>query len=62
MSKQPKKTFRKLTKEEKKAVWAKDTESNAGAGWDARGSGEAPRRFIPNRERDTTLEIDKEFK
>lgn len=56
-----KKQCRKLTREEKKAVWNAETDENAGAGWNAKGNDE-PRSFYPNRERDTTPTVDKEFK
>lgn len=55
------KRCRKLTREEKKVVWNTKTEENAGAGWNAKGDGTIPQRY-PNRERDTTPTIDKEFK
>lgn len=54
------KRCRKLTKAEREIVYA-PPESNAGAGWNAKG-GEPRRRFVPNRERDTTPTVDKEFK
>jgi hypothetical protein len=68
-----KRTFRKLTPTQKKEVW-KPTEENAGAGWEAKGTttgrwvdGEnyitnPPRRFIPNRERDSEPFLTEIFK
>lgn len=56
-----KKLCRKLTREEKKAVWSTKTEENAGEGWNAKGDGTIAPRY-QNRERDTTPTIDKEFK
>ena len=57
----PKKRCRKLSREEKKAVWDTKTEQNAGAGWDAKGDGEPTPRY-PSRERDTTPTVDEEFR
>lgn len=56
------KRCRKLSREEKRAVWSVDTETNAGAGWTPKGNGEPTSRFPPNRTRDTTPTVDKEFK
>lgn len=61
MSKKPKQC-RRLTPAEKKAVWNTKTEQNAGVGWSAIGNGEPRSKYPPNRERDTTLTVDKEFK
>lgn len=62
MKNMKKKQCRKLTKEEKKAVWAEDKETNAGAGWNARGTYDTPKSRNLNRERDTTPTVDEEFR
>lgn len=54
------KRFKKLTKEQKKAIWS-PSEENAGAGWIATGQYDLPRSKYLNRERDTTKLIDQEF-
>ena len=57
-----KKRCRRLTAAERKAVYAPPTE-NAGVGW-ATTRKEEPRKYAPNRERDTTpaLVPDKDLK
>ena len=35
---------------------------NAGAGWEAKGSGDPPGKYAPNRERDSELRLDQIFK
>ena len=52
---------RKLTPEQKKKIWAQ-TETNAGAGWDAEGSGDPPRRYVPSRQRDSEQRLDEIYK
>lgn len=54
-----KKRCRRLTKEEKKAVWSKP-ESNAGAGWQARDKQRQQHRN-QNYERITTARVDEEI-
>jgi hypothetical protein len=56
-----KRKFNKLTKEQRRVLWS-PSEENAGACWNATGASEERRRNrYPNRERDTTKPIDKEF-
>jgi hypothetical protein len=52
--------FNKLTKEQRKALWAPSDE-NAGAGWQTTGSYDRPRSRYPRRERDTTKSVDEEL-
>jgi hypothetical protein len=56
-----KRRCKKLTPEQKKAVWA-EPESNAGAGWEPKGNSTVPPKYIPNRKRDTEPRLDEIFK